>query len=238
MVLLAGSLVSELSAATIVSVNFSGSITSVSSAATEATGVIVGNTITGSFSYDSTQSGNTSTGDFTFTGSGKAHTMTFKIFNSAGQQVFTDSYSGNTTAYYAAKLTFISSSSGTTLDLKGDTIYKQGLGVTGAGPPPAFDLTLNNPTNGGGYTSGHLPLPTTSTISNFLRTTGSLEWDPHDQNFTAIINEFNGQSVVPEPSSLVLAILAMLTCTVGFSISRRKPAGAVQGDRIAPLPQP
>jgi len=231
--LLAGPLVPELSAG-IVAVSYGGTITSVSTAATTATGVVVGDTITGSFSYDSTQTG--SAGDFKFTGSSKTHTMTFKIFNSSDQQVFTDSYSGNVSAYYFAKVAF-SSTSGTTLDLEGDTIYKQGLGITGPGPPPAFDLTLFNPTNGGGFSASNLPLPTTTTISNFIKTTAILEWDPADQSFGAVITEFNDQTV-PEPSGLVLAIVAMVTWTVGFSISRRKPAGALQSGRIAPLPHP
>ena len=214
MSLVAGPLVPELSAATIVIENYSGTIRSVSEAATEATGVIVGDTITGSFSFDSTQTG--SNGSFTFTGSSKAHTMAFKIFNSSNQQVFTDSYSGNVNAYYFAKLTYISSTAGTTLDLKGDTVYKQGLGVTGPGPPPAFDLTLNNPTNGGGYTASHLPLPTPSTISNFISSPGTLAWDPDGQSFVADIY------MVPEPSSLILAILALVTCTAGFLVSRQR----------------
>jgi hypothetical protein len=214
MSLMAGPLVPELSAATLVIENYSGRIVSVSAAATEATGVIVGDTITGSFSYDSTQTG--SSGSFTFTGSSKAHTMAFKIFNSSNQQVFTDSYSGNVSAYYLAKLTYISSTAGTTLDLKGDTVYKQGLGVTGPGPPPAFDLTLSNPNNGGGYTASHLPLPTPSTISNFISSPGTLAWDPDGQSFVADIY------MVPEPSSLILAILALVTCTAGFLVSRQR----------------
>jgi hypothetical protein len=199
----------------IVAVNYSGTIVSVSAAATAATGVVVNDTITGSFSYDSTQTG--SNGSFTFTGSSKTHTMSFKIFNSLNQQIFTDSYSGNVTAYYAALLTF-SSTKGTTLDLKGDTVYKQGLGVTGPGPPPAFDITLFNPTNGGGYTATNLPLPTTTTIANFQKSTATLTWDPAGQTFKALLS-------VPEPSSLVLAIVAMTTCAGGFLASRARRQG-------------
>jgi hypothetical protein len=231
--LVAGPLLPELSAG-IISYSFSGRIIEVSQAATDATKVVVGNTITGAFAYDPTQAG--SAGNFTFTGSSKIHTMTFKIFDSAGTQVFTDSYSGNATAYYFNKVAF-SSTTGTTLDIKGDTVYKQGLGVTGPGPPPAFDLALFNPTNAGGFSATNLPLPTSTTITNFVKTTGTLDWDPSGQSFGADITSFNDQTV-PEPTSLVMAVLAILTCTAGCLISRRKPAGDLQRGRYAPPPHP
>lgn len=204
-----------------VAVSFSGTIQTVSQQATAATGVVMGDTITGSFAYDSTQSGSVTTGLFTFTGSSKIHSMSFKIFDkTTGVQVFSDVYSGNNTAYYAAQLKFISAQSGTTLDLKGDTTYKQGLGVTGPGPPPAFDLKMFNPTNGGGYSATNLPLPSTTTIANFIKTTGQLNWDPVDQTFSAFITEFNGQAV-PEPSGLLLGLISILTCAGGYAVARR-----------------
>jgi hypothetical protein len=225
--LIAGPLAPRLSASSVVAYSFSGVISSVSTEATEKTGVVVGDTITGSFSYDSTQAGNTSTGLFTFTGSSKAHTMTFKIFNAMGQQVFTDSYSGNATAYYAAQVGFNSSVGGTgqpaeTLNLMGDTIYKQGLGISGPGPPPAFDLSLYDPK----VTTkpGSFPLPTTSTVTSFVVNnqqppfTPTLAWDPDGQSFTAVITTF---SLVPEPSGFILGAVAMVMCTVGCLIARR-----------------
>jgi hypothetical protein len=205
-------------AAANVAYNFSGRIQTVSQAATNATGVVVGDTITGSFVYDPTQTGSITTGLYTFTGSSKIHTFTFKIFDpTTGSQVFTDSYSGNASAYYAAQLAF-SSTAGTTLDLLGDTIYKQGLGITGPSIP-AFDLRLFNPTNAGGYTATHLPLPDTTLIRNFTPNTGLLTWDPPDQTFTATV-EF--EEIVPEPASLVTGLLGLLTSTAGCWIFRRK----------------
>src|SRR5271157_2267198 len=85
MSLLAGPLVPELSAG-IVTVSYGGTIMSVSAAATAATKVVVGDTITGSFSYDSSEVAS-SAGDYPFTGSSKVHTMSFKIFNSSDEQV-------------------------------------------------------------------------------------------------------------------------------------------------------
>jgi hypothetical protein len=217
--LVASPLVPELSAAT-VSVSYSGTITSVSTLATAHTGIIAGDTITGSFAYDSTQSGSLTTGIYTFTGSSKIHTMSFKIFNANKVQVFSDSYPA-ATAFYQA-LVASSAANKTTLDLVGDTGYKETLGVTGPGPPPGFDITLFNPTNGGGFTPTNLPLPNTTTISNFIKNTGSLKWDPSNEQFTAHLT-FSLQTV-PEPSTLAMSTLAIVTCTIGFRLRRREPA--------------
>jgi hypothetical protein len=204
-----------------------------------ATGVQVGDTITGTFVYDPTQTG--SGGLYTFTGSTtKTHNFALKVFNSGGGQQFSDSFTGNTSPpadYYAIHLTFRSTASGgTTLSLMGDTVYKEGLGVTGPGPPPAYDLTLSNPTNGGGYSSTHLPLPDTTLITNFIKTTAVLNWDPLGQSFKARINTFNGVTV-PEPSSLLLGILGILSCTFGSLISRLRRVGDSRSDHHAPSPR-
>jgi hypothetical protein len=229
LLLVIGPIVPRLSAGSVVSYGFSGAITSVSQAATNATGVVVGDTISGSFAYDSTQTGSATTGTYTFTGSSKVHSMSFKIFNAAGQQVFSDSYSGNVSAYYAAQLAFNSSVGGSgkpaeTLDLKGDTVYKQGLGITGPNPP-AFDLTLYNPNVTTKPAS--FPLPTTSTITGFVANNQqppfqpTLMWDPPDQTFTAVITEFTDLSGIPEPSSFLLGAVAVAVGVAGCVLRRR-----------------
>jgi hypothetical protein len=220
-------LLTPSASASTVTLNFSGTIQSVSQEATTKTGVIKGDKITGSLAYDSTQTGSITTGTYTFTGSPKIHTLTFKIFDSAGNQVFTDSYSGNTNAYYAAQVSY-SSTAGTKLDLLSDTIYKQGLGITHALDPgtPAVDVTLFNPTSAGGFSATHLPLPDTTLIRNFVPNTGLLSWDPPDQTFSAIIS-FG--STVPEPASLVTGVLGLVTCAAGFWVFGRKPASGPLG---------
>jgi hypothetical protein len=226
--LLAGPFLPALEGAAI-SYSFSGSIESVTQAATTATGVIVGDTITGAFSYDPTQLG--SGGNFTFTGSSKAHTMAFKIFNSAGAQVFTDSYSGNISAYYFIKVIYGFTANplypginGTEMDIQGDTVYKQGLGVTHASSPgtPAFDLALFNPNNVG--TSPTNPLPNATVIKNFVANKGLLTWDPPDQKFTAIVT-FS----IPEPSGLLLTSLGILTCAAGSSMAHKRARTSRRG---------
>jgi hypothetical protein len=204
----------------VVTYNFTGKVISVSTAAESATSVIVGDTITGSLAYDSSQTG--SLGNFTFTGSNKVHSLSFKIFNASKQQVFTDSYSGNISAYYAIKLQFPYSQNplypgitGTQMDIKGDTIYKQGLGVSGASNP-AFDVSLFNKGN-----SGTSSLPTSSTITNFTSNSGLLTWDPPQQQIIALLG-------VPEPSGLVMGLLGLVTSTLGSLIWRTQRARATR----------
>jgi hypothetical protein len=221
------------SGSTIVAYSFSGTLKTV----TGLTGAVAGDPISGSFAYDSSQTG--SGGSYTFTGSSKVHTFTFYIYNMSGQQIFHDSYTGDATVatggYYAGILTYGSTSSGgTNFSLEGDTItkYDGGLGTTGT----AFDLTLNNSTNAGGYTSTNLPLPTSSTIQDFNLNSGLLTWDPTTPQGTlyfmtnSLILTPTG---VPEPSSLVIAVLGLSTCGVGSLFARRRRADAVRSDQSA-----
>jgi hypothetical protein len=231
-VLVAGPLMPALAAAP-VAYNFSGKILSVSAGATTATGVVVNDTITGGFAYDPTQVG--TSGDYTFTGSSKVHSLSFKIFDSGGNQVFTDSYSGNVSAYYAMKVIYGFTSNpqypgvnGTELDIKGDTIYKQGLGISGPSIP-AFVLSLFDPGNVG--TSPTNPLPNATVIKNFVSNKALLTWDPPDQSFSAEVS-FEGVGV-PEPASLVTGVLGIVTCAVGYLIFHRKPAGDPRSGRHA-----
>jgi len=86
--------------------------------------------------------------------------------------------------------------------------------------PGAFiDLLLTSQTYVG------KALPTSTNIGQFLTTTATLTWDPPGgPGFTGTIDNFNGVQTVPEPSSLVLAIVAMATCTAGF-LWRRSRGG-------------
>jgi hypothetical protein len=213
-----GPFIRPATAGSVVAYNFSGKIQTVSQQATTATGVVVGDTITGSFSYDYTQTG--SGGVYNFTGSSKIHTLAFKIFDASNNQIFTDQYTGNSTlqtaGYYAAKVTYTSSTNTANLDLVGDTIYKQGLGQTFFNTGiPAFDLTITYP-NSTGFSSTSLPLPNTTVITKFVSNSGLLTWDPDGQNFTAIVH-FS----VPEPPGLLLGVLSILTCAGGSAVIRR-----------------
>lgn len=219
--------IGRASASTVVAYNFSGTLKTV----TGLTGAVVGDEITGSFSYDSSQTGSVSTGLYTFTGSSKVHTFTFKIFNSSGQQIFTDSYTGDATTatggLYQAQVAY-NGSAGTTLDLTGDTItkYDGGIGTTGI----AYDLTLTDPTNKGpvgGYgATNNLVLPTSSILnSDFDLTSGYLSWDPPGLSFTTNALVLT-DATVPEPSGLLLAALGLSTGVLGSLVARRRSSGA------------
>jgi len=189
--------------------------------------VLAGDAISGSFGFTSTQfTGNSTTGIYTFTGSaplGQSFALNVATpnFNPA---LWSDAYGAGGATF---KITMTGSTTpGATLDLHVSTLG--GTGVTKSG---AFiDLLLTSSTYVG------KALPTAANIGDFLTKTATLTWDPSGgPAFTGTINMFNGVQTqsVPEPSSLVLAIVAMATCTGGFLISRRKPARALQSGRIA-----
>ena len=223
--LLAGPFVSAASAAsTIVAYSYSGKLTQVSTQAGSTLGLAVGDYITGTFSYDSALPG--IAGVYTYTGSSKAHTFSFTIFDPTGKtQLFTDKYSGNVTAYFANNVVYnTTANGGTHLSMLGDTIYKSALGISGPSNP-AFDLTLNNPTNAGGFTPSNLPNPNPTVVKSFVSTSGLLDWDPNNLRFQAQITQFKpGLQGVPEPSSLVMAGISFTTCAAGFWFARRKRA--------------
>jgi hypothetical protein len=214
--LAAGTLVPQaIASSTVVNYAYSGKIISTANVPS----VVVGDTITGTFSYDSTQSGNATTGNFTFTGSSKAHTFTLKIFNSSNQQVFSDSYSGNSTAYYFGQVAYVSSSL-TNFNIEGDTVYKQGLGITKQNGDIAFNLALSDTSGAGGFTPTNQPLPTITTIKDFVSNTGLLTWDPPNQTFMAQITSFSDLNSVPEPSTGMLWCLAIGVCALASVILR------------------
>jgi hypothetical protein len=227
--LVAGLAVPEAAATnTPVTVSYQGSIASISSAMSTVTGVVAGDGISGSFEYNSSQTGTTGSGTalYTFTGTTQAknlHTFSLQLFNSpgvGGTQVYSDTFTGNSSGsadYFVMQLTY--SSSGTTLQIIGDTTANQSFPYTHANGHTDYELTLTDKNNAGGYTSTNLPLPTSSTIKDFIATSATLHYDPPNFTFDANINEFNGQ-VVPEPSSLLMGTLALLIGTAATFVLR------------------
>ncbi len=220
--------------------------------------VVAGDWVVGSFTYLPVAQTKGSLGLYNYTGtantSGYVPTFTFSIYtvtNNAGvitlkSQVFTDSFTGNTAApadYYAIQLAYhpagSTSTSGTTMDIKADSIAFQSSPFSSTGKA-AIDLTLYNPTNhldpaqGTGYTSSFLPLPDQVTLSNFFvssngKSQGVFTYDPDG---TSVITDVtyiwnpNTQSqpqlMVPEPPGLVMGLLAIAICTAVFCVSRRR----------------
>jgi hypothetical protein len=223
------------SSASTLTVYYAGTVTSVSSQMITDTGVVVGDTLSGMncfFSYNTNQLG--SLGVYTYSGSNPAsnpHNFSVAIFNSSGAQQFADTYTGDYATgspdYFVIKMTapVTSPSTPAEFSLMGDTTYKAGAGFNHSHGTTDYNLVLQDPS----YTATTAPpLPTSSTITKFTANQGTLTWDPAGDAFTANIFEFSSSPItLPEPPSLVMAVIAMAACTAGFLISRRKPARAL-----------
>jgi hypothetical protein len=242
LLLLSGPFVPTVSAAsTIVAYSYAGTLKSVSAMAQlpppTGLGISPGDFISGTFSYDSSLTG--SGGVYNYTGmTSKNHTFKFFVFTNSSMttQLFTDSYSGNVSAFFENKVVSAGVNQLATLSLLGDTIFKSAKGISGP-TTPAFNLTLNNPTGAGGFSPMFLPNPSPTQIKSFVATNATLVWDPEVSlggsvfplSFTATITQFvPGLNGVPEPSSVVLAGLGMTACGAGVVVSRRK-AGRPRG---------
>ncbi len=135
----------------IVSFTFSGTVTSVSD---PASGISVGDVISGTVSYDPTQTG--SNGLYNFTSSSKVHTWSLKAYHD-GVQIKTDSFAGGTHTYtiQITYNTLVGGVMGTTMEVKGPGTSQQ----------TSLDLLMFDAGNVGESSSE--PLPTATTIVNF-----------------------------------------------------------------------
>jgi hypothetical protein len=199
------------SAASLVTVTFAGTVNPQVPGFPFPGNVEQGDFISGSLSYNPSQFGNKGSGLYTFSStSPSSQTLPFQVVTPGfTPATFADEYF---TGAYTIQVRD-TGSKGATLDIHAVTVYQQS-----AGPPPVFatvDVILTSST----YTG--LALPTSTTISSFVSSPGTLIWDPPFAAFTADLFIINGQ-VVPEPSSLVLALVATGTGCAGFLISRRK----------------
>ncbi len=203
------------SAASLVTVNFAGTVNPQVPGFPFPGNVKQNDFISGSLTYNPSQFGNKGSGLYTFSSSSpSSQTLPFQVVTPGfTPATFADEYF---TGAYSIQVKDIGSK-GATLDIHAVTVFEQS-----AGPPPVFatvDVILNSST----YTG--LTLPTSTTISSFVTSPGTLTWDPMSSAFTADLFIINGE-VVPEPSSLVLALAAMGIGAAGFVISRRKGVAA------------
>jgi PEP-CTERM motif len=169
------------------------------------------------FSYNTSSfSGNSTTGMYTLNGlSPLSQSFMLNINTSPlSPNKWSDGYLGSPAAF-TIKVTG-STHPGATLD-----IHLSTYGGNGVIKPGAFvDLFLTSSTYVG------QALPTSANIGQFFNNAATLTWDPPggsagpSEGFTAAIFDF---VVVPEPSSLTLALVAMGTGTAGFLVSRRRP---------------
>ncbi len=135
----------------VVNFGFSGTVTAVSD---PTSGIVVGDTITGTVSYDSTQTG--SAGLYNFTSSSKVHLWTLKAFH-LGVQVKSDSFAGGTHSYMIQIVYNVNVGGvmGTTMEVKGPGTSQQ----------TNLDLAMFDAGNTG-QTSADA-LPTSTDIANF-----------------------------------------------------------------------
>ena len=155
------------------------------------------------FSYDPTKtpSGNNLNGIYNFTGSGQGLALIVNTVPSGPYgSTWSDSYAPNG----SFQIKMLVSGSTTTMEVFIATTGGSGQGKTGAG----VELDFTSTTYTGSGTAGRFALPTATNVGAFFKTTASVKWDPMQFGWQGIITEINGQAV-PEPSSLVLSLVAM-----------------------------
>lgn len=181
-------------------------------------GVSAGNSFTGGFTYNTGQVATASSGLYTFTTvtTGNSQAFSFNVLGTG----FGDAYSPSF-GTYTIKITdnvLVGSTKETEFDMHAITEVQKT--VSGSTEQAFIDLVFYSTT----YTGTALP-STSAAFSMFNLSAGQLTWDPFgDIGFTgpASVNTLLQSGSVPEPSSIVLGIIAMATGTVGFFMSRRK----------------
>jgi hypothetical protein len=190
-------------------------------------GAVTGDVIRGTLVY-TPMPGN---GTFNFQGQTTYnHTFVFGIFGSTGNIIFGPEFYAGGSFLYQAQLQYLpniqTGQVDTRVDFTGSTTSKESLGIGFT----AYDLVLNDP-GSVGYDGLNLPLPTASpppspnSIFNFSTLNGFLSWDPTGPDGEQMILQSTDLtftfSAVPEPSTLVLAGLAVPAIAYGAFLARR-----------------
>jgi hypothetical protein len=202
-----------------VSITFGGSVTGPGKAASLPTNVAVGEAISGYFTYTYPASG--SSGSYSFAGTGQTLLFSIPILNNTA--TFSDQNSNVSPNEYTITIKD-TGSKGATFDLFVDEIntYGKPSGAT-------LDLLFTSST----YTGLALPSSSAAFTAAFAFTNGKFQWDPGGEGIGGNLNVINGQTV-PEPSSLILVVMAMVTCAAASaSIARRKAAATLGRERAA-----
>ncbi len=210
------------SSTTISAPSYSGAITGQVPGVSLPSGVAIGDSITGGFAYNPGQIGSSSNGVYTFTTASKPDQLMY--FNVPGT-TFGDAYvSGSYTITIAD-----TSGGGATFDIHAVTAVEKYVSGGSSSTEAAYiDLKFTAAKYSG------LSLPTTtSALGAFNLGAGSLTWDPitpiGPEGFVATIsvdlNQLGGPGgPLPEPSSFMLAIVALTTGAAGCLFARRKAA--------------
>ena len=178
------------------------------------TGLAVNDPITGSFGYNPLQAG--SQGLYSFGASSVTPALAFAISFPLGNPTssFGDSYAKTLSPNTFTIQITDTGTKGATLLLTTNT--------TGAGfskPGGAFvTLTFTSST----YTGVALPQTMAAFDAAFGVQKAAFLWDPEGPGVGGVIDQIDGNSITPEPSSFILLGVAMATGGIGLAISRRK----------------
>ena len=201
-----------------VTITFGGTVTGTGTGISFPPNVQVGQSISGYFTYNVPASG--TNGTYNFAGTNQSLIFSIPILGN------TSTFSGQN-SNVAPKNTYTvkivdTGVKGATFDVAADLINAAGkTGVT-------CDILFTSST----YTGVALPASSAAFSAAFAKTTAKFNWDPGGLGIAADINIINGEAV-PEPSSLVLAVIGMAACTVGSVVvsRRRKAAKVLESDR-------
>jgi hypothetical protein len=191
---------------------FVGQVSNLGTSPAPPTGMIDGDAVNASFDYLTTQPPTTAGGsiyDFTTTSAYLKFTVPYT--NSSGSETFTDFYTAGTLQIAMAKL---GSGSTMTISAAAANTYDGGN----------ISLTLTSAS----YNSTALPTNTTQ-FGTFVTTTNKpmLYYDNFSFDSTLTVVSYSGPNItaVPEPSSLVLSMIAMASGTGVLMVSRLKARG-------------
>jgi hypothetical protein len=227
---LTGGILTPDAAAGSITTFYGGTVTGVLPGHSYPANVATGDTVNGSnsfFSYDpsKTPSDNNTNGIYNFTGSGQGLAL---IVNTVPMGPYGNTWSDSYVTNGSYEIKMVVSGTTTTMEVIVATSGGSGQGKNGAG----VELDFTSTTYTGSGTAGRFALPTAANIGAFFSSTGKITWDPGNQGWMGEITNINGQSV-PEPSSVVLALIAMATSSGFLMISWRKAAGRLYAGCIA-----
>jgi hypothetical protein len=205
-------LVVPVASAGSVTITFGGTVTGPGTGATlpsnaQGNPVLVGDTISGYFTYNSATVGN---GTYVMAGTGQTLLFSIPVANNT---TFSDS-NNNTSPKNVYQIVTSGTGKGASLNMSADMV------TAGGKPTGATTIDLIFTSTNAAYTGG-LPASAAAFTSDFSGP-AKFFWDPGNVGIGGNI----AVTGVPEPSSVILMGVAMATLGMGLAISRRKLARA------------
>jgi hypothetical protein len=201
-------------AATSVNISFSGTVNPPAANITLPSNVAAGDSLTGSFAFNPSQTG--TKGVYSFTGpiQNFLYSIATPGYNPA---LFSDQYKGSPATF---TITITDTASG------GATLDVHCLTIGGSESPKAGGGTVDMLFTAKTYTGVALPQTQAAFDNAFVTNSAAnptLTWDPDGIGFTATISIVDGIAI-PEPSTLALGIFALAICAARYVFVRRAAA--------------